>query len=54
MGTPRPRNRPITVTVDGPPRLSPEAAVALLKLVQHLIELQDQEDGRVDEEAIAS
>ncbi len=54
MGTSRAGSWQVTFTVDGPPQLTPQAAPALLALVQHLVEFQDQDDGRDIEEAIAS
>ena len=54
MGELRVRNQPVTLIVDGPPQITPDAATALLRLVQHLVELQSQADGPDDEPVVAS
>lgn len=54
MGHLRARSQPLTLIVDGPPQLTSDAAAALLRLVQHLVELQSQSDGPADETAVAS
>jgi len=42
------------VITDGPPQLTRISASALLRLIEHLVELQDQNDGLDNERVVAS